>query len=166
MHVSGSVARVLLGAALLLGAYQRPVVAQDSLPPATPPAPTEALTLRKPPSPWGGFFRSALIPGWGQLHQGRVLPAAFFLAAEAVTVAFAVQANSQLQAITDKTDPDYTRLVDKREDWLVFVGLNHLLSGTEAFIAAHLWDFPGDLALRPLPGGGTAATVTLPIRIP
>ncbi len=166
MLATTAAARVFLGAALVFGAYPRPATAQDSLPSPPQPAPVDAPKIAKPQSPWGGFFRSVLIPGWGQLHQGRVLPAAFFVAAEAVTVGLAVQANSELQKITDKTDPDYTRLVDKREDWLVFVGVNHLLSATEAFIAAHLWDFPGDLALKPLPGGGTAATVTLPIRIP
>lgn len=166
MRVTSRAARVLLGAALLLGAFQHRAFAQDSLPPPVQPPPAAASPIGKPPSPWGSFFRSLLVPGWGQFSQSREIPGLFFLAAEGVTLGIALQANSDLRKITDKTDPEYERLVNKREDWLVFVGLNHLLSATEAFIAAHLWDFPGDLTLRPLPGGGTAAIIAVPLRLP
>ena len=39
------------------------------------------------------------------------------------------------------------------EDWLVLVVFNHLVAGAEAYVSAHLWDFPADLAARGLPGG-------------
>jgi hypothetical protein len=52
----------------------------------------------------------------------------------------------------------------EREDWLVIVGVNHLIAGIEAYVSAYLWDFPGDLQFRPTPNG-IAATVTFPVRI-
>ena len=40
---------------------------------------------------------------------------------------------------------------------------NHLMSGLEAYVSAHLYDFPADLQLRALPNGGMQAGVTLPL---
>jgi hypothetical protein len=38
------------------------------------------------------------------------------------------------------------------------------LSGLEAYVSAQLWDFPGDLSVRRIPGGA-AAEVSLPLRV-
>jgi hypothetical protein len=43
----------------------------------------------------------------------------------------------------------------------VLLGFNHLMAALEAFVAAHLWDFPADLRIRRVPGG-TQAGVQLP----
>jgi hypothetical protein len=56
---------------------------------------------------------------------------------------------------------------DKRqehEDWLVLLAFNHLFSGLEAFVSAHLADFPGDLRFEAVPGG-VGAALSLPIQI-
>jgi len=39
------------------------------------------------------------------------------------------------------------------QDWLVLWIFNHLFSGAEAFVSAHLQDFPKDLKIRAVPGG-------------
>jgi len=39
------------------------------------------------------------------------------------------------------------------EDWLVLWVFNHLFSGAEAYVSAHLQDFPSDLKIRAFPGG-------------
>jgi hypothetical protein len=52
----------------------------------------------------------------------------------------------------------------EHEDWLVLLAFNHVLSGVEAYISAHLADFPGDLRLEAVPGGA-GALISLPIRI-
>jgi hypothetical protein len=49
----------------------------------------------------------------------------------------------------------------EREDWIVLLAYNHLLSALEAYVSAHLWDFPGDLQLRAVPGG-VGGRVSLP----
>jgi hypothetical protein len=53
-----------------------------------------------------------------------------------------------------------TRLVQARrthvEDWVALLLFNHLVSGADAYVAAHLWDLPGRVSVVPAPGGGTA----------
>jgi hypothetical protein len=59
------------------------------------------------------------------------------------------------------------RAEDKRrehEDWLVLLGVNHLFAGLEAYVPAHLTDFPADLHLQAVPGG-VGGSVSLPIRV-
>ena len=59
------------------------------------------------------------------------------------------------------------RADDKRQehqDWLVLLGFNHLFAGLEAYVSAHLADFPGDLRIEAVPGG-VGAAVSLPIRL-
>ena len=50
------------------------------------------------------------------------------------------------------------------QDWLVLWIFNHLFSGMEAYVSAHLQDFPPDLKLQAMPNG-IGVTVPLP-RIP
>ena len=56
-----------------------------------------------------------------------------------------------------------TRLVQARrthvEDWVALLLFNHLVSGADAYVAAHLWDLPGRVAVFPAPGGGTTLSV-------
>jgi hypothetical protein len=51
-----------------------------------------------------------------------------------------------------------------REDWLVYMGINHVASALEAYVSAHLWDFPGELELRAAPGR-FSASASIPLRI-
>jgi hypothetical protein len=171
-------------AVLALALLPAPLVlaAQDSLPPRPPvdtaarvdtaavplaAAPdTAAVPLGvRPVSPMGAFFRSLLLPGWGQAKLGRKTTAVLFIAAEAVTLGMAIKANHEYQYLVDIGSPSAAGKSLEREDWLVLMGFNHLLSGVEAFVSAHLWDFPGDVALRPV-HGGVGAGVTLPVRVP
>jgi len=39
------------------------------------------------------------------------------------------------------------------QDWLILWIFNHLFAGAEAFVSAHLQDFPKELRMRALPGG-------------
>jgi len=87
--------------------------------------------------------------------------------AEGVTLGLALRANSQLQYLK-RTGADSVTIADasqKRENWLVLLGLNHLLAGLEAFIAANLEDFPSELKIERVPHG-VGASVTLPVRLP
>jgi hypothetical protein len=56
---------------------------------------------------------------------------------------------------------------DKRrehEDWIVLLVFNHLFAGLEAYVGAHLTDFPPDLQIRAVPGG-VGAAVSVPFRV-
>jgi hypothetical protein len=47
---------------------------------------------------------------------------------------------------------------------VVLLAFNHLFSGLEAYVSAHLDDFPGDLQIQAVPGG-FGASISVPIRI-
>lgn len=147
-----------------------PVGAQDSTA-ARPPADTthlatpDAVGLHKP-SATGNMLKSLVLPGWGQLSLGREVTALVFIAGEAGTLTMVIKSQKDLNRARDAGD---TELIDKytqkREDWLVYMGINHVLSALEAYVSAKLWDFPGDLDLQVAPGG-IGATARIPIQIP
>jgi len=117
-------------------------------------------------SPGSVLWRSLLLPGWGQLRLGRKLTAGFFLLAEGVTLGMSLKANSDLRHLR-QIGADTATINAKsrtREDWLVLLGVNHLLAGLEAYIAANLSDFPAELRFRREPGG-FGASLRIPVRV-
>ena len=115
-------------------------------------------------SPINAFWRSFLLPGWGQARLNRKLTGGIFVAWEAVTLGMSLKTRHEL---------DYLRRTgsgrgdDKRqehEDWIVLLAFNHLFAGLEAYVGAHLTDFPGDLKVRAVPGG-LGASISVPIRL-
>jgi hypothetical protein len=56
---------------------------------------------------------------------------------------------------------------DKRqehEDWLVLLAFNHVFAALEAYVGAHLADFPGDLRIRAMPGS-VGASLSVPLQV-
>jgi hypothetical protein len=129
--------------------------------------PDTLLYHRAPVSPMGGFFRSLVLPGWGQAKLGRKLTGGLFIAWEGVTLGMAVKADRELAYLKERGDSadaiDGKR--QEREDWLILLAFNHLFAGLEAFVSSHLWDFPRDLRLRNAPQG-YGAVVEVPVRLP
>jgi hypothetical protein len=126
-----------------------------------------ADTAGRRSKPAAALWRSLVLPGWGQIRLGRKLTAGVFVLAEGLTLGMALKANSELQYLR-RTGADSASVNAKsqtREDWLVLMGVNHLLAGLEAYIAANLTDFPPELRLRRGPGW-FGASVTLPVRLP
>jgi hypothetical protein len=166
--------RSLAGAAyLVVLAHVLPaprLAAQDSTAVAVPadtaavprPAP-DSLALRT--SPMNAFWRSFLLPGWGQAKLGRKLTAGIFVAWEGTTLGMSLKTRHEL-AYLRRTNSG--RADDKRrehEDWLVLLAFNHLFAGLEAYVSGHLTDFPGDLRFQRMPGGGLGGSVSLPFRV-
>ncbi|MGH7497644.1 MAG: hypothetical protein ACREL3_02205 [Gemmatimonadales bacterium] len=128
-----------------------------------PPVPS-ADSGKAVPSPMNAFVRSFLLPGWGQARLNRKLTAGIFVAWEGTTLAMSLKTRHEL-AYLRRTNS--ARANDKRrehEDWLVLLGFNHLFAGLEAYVSAHLSDFPADLKLRAVPGG-IGASYTIPFRL-
>ena len=128
-------------------------------------APPDTLN-RQYISPMNALWRSLLIPGWGQARLNRKLAGGLFLAWEGVTLGMSLKTRREL-AYLRRTNSG--RANDKRqehEDWIVLLAFNHLFSGLEAYVSAHLADFPGDLRMEAMPGGGVGAAVSLPVRLP
>ena len=143
-----------------------PLAAQDTASVAVdtaPPVPS-ADSGKMGPSPMNAFIRSFLVPGWGQAKLNRKLTAGIFLAWEGTTLGMSLKTRHEL-AYLRRTNS--ARANDKRrehEDWLVLLGFNHLFAGLEAYVSAHLSDFPRDLKLRAVPGG-MGASYTIPFRL-
>lgn len=152
---------------LVLAAPAGRLAAQDTTTAARPPRRVPvaiADSAQNRSGPLNYFFRSLLIPGWGQASLDRKLTGGIFVAFEGIAVGMALKANYELRYL-QRTNS--TRVVSKRaerQDWLFLVGVNHLFSALEAFVSANLYDFPGDLRMRPLPGGRTGVGLTLPLR--
>ena len=117
-----------------------------------------------PVSPINAFWRSFLLPGWGQARLNRKLTGGIFVAWEGVTLGMSLKTRHELAYLrrTGSARGDNKRR--EHEDWIVLLAFNHLFAGLEAYVGAHLADFPGDLKIRALPGG-VGASVSVPIRL-
>jgi hypothetical protein len=165
---------VISRAATVLGlllALSAPLSAQDTTAAPTP-APAPALTRADAPdsarftpiSPLNAFWRSFLIPGWGQARLNRKLTGGIFIAWEGVTLGMSLKTRHELAYLRRTRS---IRAADKRrehEDWIVLLVFNHLFAGLEAYVSAHLTDFPGDLRLRAVPGG-FGASLSVPVSL-
>jgi len=128
------------------------------------PPRTAADSLARRTRPMNAFFRSFLLPGWGQAKLNRKLTGGIFVAWEGVTLGMSLKTRHEL-AYLRRTNS--ARAEDKRrehEDWLVLLGFNHVFAGLEAYVSAHLSEFPGDLRLQAVPGG-LGGTMSLPFRV-
>jgi hypothetical protein len=115
-------------------------------------------------SPLNALWRSLLIPGWGQARLNRKLTGGIFVAWEGVTLGMSLKTASELRYLRRTAS---ARAEDKRqehEDWLVLLAFNHLFAGLEAYVSAHLADFPGDLRFEALPGG-VGAALSIPVTV-
>jgi hypothetical protein len=147
---------------VLLLTASPPVRLSAQVPDTTPPPPppivtTGALVVPTDTThgvrPMGAFLRSLLVPGWGQAATGRRVTGALFATWEGVAAMMTLKARSELRFLEETRS---TIVVAKRQevqDWLVLWIFNHLFSGAEAFVSAHLQDFPKDLKIRAFPGG-------------
>lgn len=149
--------------------------------PAADSAPAVTTEIVRPTvRPLPAFFRSLVLPGWGQAILDRKLTAGLFMAWEGITLSMALKAHREVQRLERTEDTripagsmeESERLQAKkaeREDWLVLLAFNHLFSGLEAFVSAHLWDFPEDVRIRAVPIGSSdsrnwGVQVSIPVR--
>ena len=122
-----------------------------------------ADTMHRGVKPMGAFWRSFLIPGWGQAVTGRKMTGAVFVTWEGVTAMMTLKAQQEADYMKRTGSPNLKAKRQEVQDWLVLWVFNHLFSGADAFVAAHLQDFPKDLRLRAVPGG-VGLSVPLPHR--
>ena len=140
------------------------LVAQAAPPPRRPAA-TRPDTLRiQQISPLNAFWRSFLLPGWGQARLNRKLSGGIFVAWEGVTLGMSLKTSRELRYLRRNGSRRGDDKRQEHEDWLVLLAFNHLFAGLEAYVSAHLADFPGDLRFQAVPGG-VGATMSVPIRL-
>jgi hypothetical protein len=153
---------------LVAGGTPAALLAQDTTAvsarqPDVGPEPRDSNTFR-PISPINAFWRSFVLPGWGQARLNRKLTGGIFVAWEGVTLGMSLKTRHELAFLrrTQSARADSKRR--EHEDWLVLLAFNHLFAGLEAYVGAHLSDFPGDLKIRAVPGG-VGASLSLPLRL-
>ncbi len=114
-----------------------------------------------PITPTGAFLRSLVLPGWGQSLLGRNVTSGVFIGFEAISITMVWKASWQLYYARER-DKYVASHRQELQDWIVLLAFNHLMAGAEAYVSAHLWDFPAGLKMQALPGGrtGVGATVT------
>jgi hypothetical protein len=142
---------VLGGVLLALG--QGRARAQDSLTVAVEAPVVDSTARARQVSPMGAFFRSLLLPGWGQAKLNRKLTGGIFVAWEGVTLGMTLKTSHELHYLRRTNSGRVDVKEQEKEDWIVLLAFNHLLSALEAYVSAHLWDFPDDLDIRAVPGG-------------
>jgi hypothetical protein len=123
----------------------------------------DSVRPRSPISPGGAFVRSLILPGWGQARLGRNVTGGLFLLFEGMAGAMVWKATWQLEwaRTRDKFVESHRQ---EREDWIVLLVFNHLMSGAEAYVSALLFDYPAALQARRLPDGSTGIGFTIPLR--
>ena len=147
----------LLGAALLsnIPAFQLSAQVPDTTP--TPVVTTGALVVPTDTAhrvrPMGAFLRSLILPGWGQAATGRHVAGAVFVSWEGVAAMMTLKAQSEYHYLREAGSGHVASKRQEVQDWLVLWVFNHFFSGAEAFVSAHLQDFPKDLKVRAVPGG-------------
>jgi hypothetical protein len=104
-------------------------------------------------TPGGAFRRSLLIPGWGQAVTGRQTTGALFVAWEGTTMMMTLKAQQEANYLKRIGATSLKAKRQEVQDWLVLWIFNHLFSGAEAYVSAHLVDFPPDLKIRVVPRG-------------
>ncbi len=144
------------------------VIPDSVIRPARADSAADSVYFKAPVSPMGGLWRSLLIPGWGQAKLNRKLTGALFVMWEGVTLGMSIKTSHELSYLRRTRSGSIHSKEKERQDWLVLLGFNHLFSAIEAYVSAHLWDFPQDLEIRaaPMPGGGIGGSVQIPFRIP
>lgn len=144
---------MLFGASGRLDAQQRDVELRDSVQTVV----LDTARQHAGPGPGGAFWRSLLIPGWGQSTLGRHTVGGIFMAFEGIALAMSIKASQQADFIERAESGSESELLaakrQERQDWLVLLVFNHLFAAAEAFVSAHLKDFPEELEIRAVPGG-------------
>lgn len=156
------VALLSAGPALRLSA-QVPDTSRAAPPLVTTGALVVAIDTTHRVRPMGAFLRSLLVPGWGQAATGRRVTGALFATWEGVSAMMTLKAQSEMHYLKTTHSGNLGAKRQQVQDWTVLWVFNHLFSGAEAFVSAHLQDFPKDLKIRAFPGG---VGISLPVPRP
>ena len=114
----------------------------------------DSIRPQPPITPGQAFLRSLVLPGWGQASLNRNVTGGFFLAFEGIAATMVWKSGWQLTFA--RTRGKYVKShTQEQQDWVTLLVFNHLMAGAEAYVSAHLWDFPAGLELQRMPDGST-----------
>ncbi len=180
-HVQPRLGTVLLKVALLaclVATATHAASAQEPIPPDSPALDTipvsssvqaldtDSAGVSPPVSPMGAFFRSLVLPGWGQVSVDQPGRGAFYFAMEAGSLWMLLKTNAKLNAAksADPLDEDLVGLrEDQFEDWATLAVFWALFAGVDAWVSAQLWDFTGEVVPPPDGSPGAAFRYSIPV---
>jgi len=148
------------------------VVHAQSVSPDTSLAQTASDEKEEPAntkSPTGALLRSLIVPGWGQLYNGKELKAAVIFAAETTLIGTAIYWDRQAEMAAE-ANHETARLVyeDNRNLAYWLLAATVVYSMLDAYVDAHFYDFDegeslANISLIPEPN---SPAVALRLRIP
>jgi hypothetical protein len=121
----------------------------------------DSIRPRSPITPGNAFLRSLVVPGWGQARLDRNVTAGVFVAFEGIALTMVWKSGWQLDyaQARGKLVKSHTQ---EQQDWIALLVFNHLIAAAEAYVSAHLYDFPAGLKMQALPGGRTGVGLAVP----
>ena len=177
MAHSHRVAAVALAAVAILMSSGRAAGAQRVDSARVAPRPRVDTVTRAAPlpplSPRRAFLYSLMIPGYGQSRLGRPVAGGIFALTESIAIAMLRESRAELRearlfrqdtlvnigndpatgaAVLQRTSYNDELISIRRghvEDWVAFLVANHLFAGADAYVGAHLWDLPSQVAIEP-----------------
>lgn len=148
---------------------QTPDSTESSAVRARQESPLAAPDTTPPITPLGAFGRSLVLPGWGQTILDRPVPGAIYFSLEAVSLFMLFRSQARLNT-AKRAEPPNSELVDsrvdQREDWIALSIFWAFLSGLDAWVATHLWDFEAEVVPPEAAGVGAALQIRVPIGPP
>lgn len=106
--------------------------------------------------PRAALLRSAILPGWGQLYNGKPYKAFFFASASATL--FAMAAAEQIALDDARSPQEHEDRVARRNTRILFFALSATLAGIDAYVDAHLARFSDQWNVH-IDYGGSGFTV-------
>lgn len=156
-------------------------LAADTVPAAAPaPLPAALPADTAAPgaiTPRGAFFRSLVLPGWGQSELGAPLRGGVYFALEAGSLWMLYKSDRRLrEALAEERVARETGALaagarlplvrdrqNQREDWITLSIFWLFFAGADAFVAAHLQDFDVSVGAAPRPDGALELRATVPL---
>jgi hypothetical protein len=137
--------------------------------PVTPDTTGTVVDSLPPVSPLSALVRSLVVPGWGQTAVDRPARGAIYFAAETASLFMVFKSNAKLSAAR-KAIPENEDLVDartnQRENWIVLSAFIAFMSGLDAWVSAHFWDFEPEVSAPEDGSQGIEITYRIPLRFP
>ncbi len=111
--------------------------------------------------PGAALLRSALLPGWGQLYNGKPYKALFFASTSAAFFSLAAAEHAALN--NTRNAQEHEDRIARRNTRILFFAISATLAGIDAYVDAHLADFGNAWEVRAKPDG---SAITLYIDLP
>ena len=120
-----------------------------------------------PVTPMGAFFRSLILPGWGQAVVDQPVRGAFYFTMEATSLWMLFKTQAKLDAAVRAGDEELAAArQDQKEDWIVMAVFWALFAGVDAWVSTHLWSFEGAVVPPPDGSPGVAVQYSVPVGSP